>query len=129
MLSIARIIPLLFLLILVSCKNKDVKVPEEVIPEDKMIEVMIDVHLLEGARSGNSIIGSDSLYIQDYYEGLLQDHDLTVEEYEQSFKWYTEHPEVFKDVYQRVMERLSVMEAEAQKKAKEEFEEDQEVID
>ncbi len=80
-----------------------------------MVEVLVDVHLVEGARTGQNIMG-DTLKLEEYYAGVLKKHQLTDEEYQRSFNFYSSRPAEFELVFDKVIEILAKKEAEIAKK-------------
>lgn len=94
------IIALLFSL-LVACKPG---VPDGVLSERKMENVLYDYHLAQGLAMQHS---SDSV---DYYTRLLQQavfrkHGIDEETFDRSMEWYARHNEQLNDIYKRLAER------------------------
>lgn len=105
---------LAFCLVLHSCTNpSEVKVPEHVMPKDKMAEVLVDIHLVEGARVGRDIMG-DSLHSDFYYAKVYEKHSISKADFDTSFSFYSQHPKVMDKIYSRAIERLNKMEMELQ---------------
>lgn len=108
-----------FLFILLSfflfaCTNPDsVSIPDSVLPEEKMAEMMTDIHLLEATMNiqvGNTDkMGPDGKAINF---NIYKKHQVTKEQFEESYKFYTENPELLAEVYQLVLNNLSRMQAE-----------------
>lgn len=69
---------------------------------------MVDIHLLEATMNMN-IAATDKVSIA---VDVFKKHDITKEQYQESYTFYTEHPEVFTEVYQLVLNDLSKMQAE-----------------
>ncbi|HTF02453.1 MAG TPA: DUF4296 domain-containing protein [Bacteroidia bacterium] len=103
--------------------------PADLIPEDKMIHVMADVHLLESAigfRSPRPISrmpnapGSGTMSpqidiappaqaeqkIMPYYD-VFKKHGYTREQYENSLRWYSQNPKHFSEMYDEVISELT----------------------
>jgi hypothetical protein len=99
-------------LLIISCgRPKDTIFPKGILKPEEMADVMVDVHLVEGARSGERIMG-DSLALDAYYQEIFQRHGLTAEQYQENFAFYSRHPGDFAEVFDVVVQRLSVMESE-----------------
>jgi hypothetical protein len=108
--------PALVFFVLMGCSSpQDTVFPDDVIRPDKMVAVMVDVHLIEGARTGQKIMG-DTLKLEEYYAGVLKKHQLTDEEYQRSFDFYSSRPAEFEAVFDKVIEVLAKKEAEIAKK-------------
>ncbi|MCB0738235.1 MAG: DUF4296 domain-containing protein [Bacteroidetes bacterium] len=100
---------LMIMAILSACKEKpsELAPPKDILPKDKMIDVLSSIHLAEAeAHLGRIPRGvQDSIAYLNYTE-TLKKHDLSVEEFEKSMKWYSETPEVFRPMYDRVIEQI-----------------------
>ena len=86
------------LLVLASCGNKN-KVPAEVMQPAKMQKILWDVVrsqalAAEEARKDSTIneIAQTKVLVQKAFKI----HDVTSDEYEKSYKWYTSHPNIMK---------------------------------
>jgi hypothetical protein len=107
----SRLRLLVLLLSLFACSGKSGKVPEGILEEAAMVDLMVDVHLVEGARSGVTIMG-DSLSLDAYYRTVLIKHGLDSVSYRENFEYYSARPEKLEGIFEQVVERLSVLESE-----------------
>jgi hypothetical protein len=107
----------LFFISIIACVKHDVKLPAGYISEQNMVPIMVDIHLIEGARSGKLVLG-DTNSLPDYYAKIYEKHNVTEAEFKQSFAWYTEHPEKLKSVYEEVIVSLSKLEEEVNARKK-----------
>lgn len=105
-------IPFLFL---TACSSKEVSVPENVISADAMVPVLVDVHIIEGARNGSLILG-DTNNIEDYYAKVYEKHGISEEEFKRSFKFYNSEPTLFIPIYEKVLDSLKINGAELARK-------------
>ncbi|MDR2497487.1 MAG: DUF4296 domain-containing protein [Tannerellaceae bacterium] len=64
------------------------KVPGGILPENKMKDVMVDVHIAEQIMSENSIVYSDSLQKAALMESVFRKHNITQAVYDSSLVWY-----------------------------------------
>ena len=84
------------------------KVPEGVVPEDTMVPILAEMHLANAYFSVEYT--DDSLaYCQaiDYTQKrVLDKHGLTFKQFEKSIAYYTDYPEKFKGIYERVIQQL-----------------------
>ena len=106
----------LFLLcsLLYSCSgNSGVKIPDDVLPKEKMAEVMVDIHLLEAAMNV-SISTTDKVGISEnqMVVDVFNKHNVTRKQYEDSYLFYTRNPELLEQVYELVLNDLSKMQAQ-----------------
>ena len=86
------------LLVLASCGGKN-KVPAEIMQPVKMQKILWDVVrsqalAAEEARKDSTIneIAQTKVLVQKAFKI----HDITSDEYEKSYKWYTSHPDIMK---------------------------------
>ena len=95
------------LVILSACSTKP-EPPQDLLPQEKMVEILIEVHLLEAKIKNLSIRPIDSAkVVYAHYEKLLfADFNITQDQYERSFNYYTENLPEFKDIYTTVVDSL-----------------------
>ena len=112
-----RIITLAFVLsVFLSCGSKDVTAPP--LHEQQLIPVLVDVHILEAqqqqqqpfekGRVISTIVG---------YETIFRKHNITAEQFYDSFAWYRDRPKLMEELYQRVIEEVTRRESELSGKA------------
>lgn len=108
-------------LLLVACaEEKKEGIPSTILTKQKMAAVMLDMHLLEAAMSLNTyrpdiITKGDPAIAFDVFDK----HKITKAQYNESFEYYAQHPELLNEVYQLVLENLSKMQAEVMNKKEE----------
>lgn len=94
-----------------SCTQEE----EKPLPREKMTELMTDIYLAEVYSSiVNDSTGlsanknEDSLAL--YYKSVLNHHNITLEEFSKSLRWYSDHPAELDSVYINLLNELSTME-------------------
>ncbi len=101
--------------LLESCTQKTVEPFNPPISEDKMINVLIDVHLAEAALQTLPRIYKDSmatvLYGQIYKFNEIKEEDL----YE-ALDAYDSYPHRLKNLYEKVIDEINIREAKLNKK-------------
>lgn len=130
------------LFLLFSCNNQPEKAavekPGDLIPEDKMVQVLAEVHLLEGAldtrtpevtRQAHGPITlempKDTLIRQvtidpnaappiGWYD-IFKKYDVTKKQYMASMKWYCSRPEELNDIYDKVITELTTRQLKEKK--------------
>lgn len=100
------------LLFIFSCSKPKQDIPDYVLQKDKMKEVMVDVNLLESTLNLNLINGKKLQDAANMKRDLFQNHGTTQQQYDTSIYFYSHHPEIFKEVYDGVLQDLSKMQAE-----------------
>lgn len=114
-----RIITVLYITFFAACSSiKDkVAIPDTVLPQEKMAEVMVDVHLLEAALSVNALSRDQQIMNSIHPDSdILKKHNVTNEKYQESFTFYSQNPLLLAEVYQFVLNDLSKMQAEVMSK-------------
>lgn len=101
-----RNIFLTVLVIVCSCTSSGT--PEDLIDPPKMVEVMIEIHLLDAKINNVPVVPSDSTQaVYEHYEKLLfKDLGITQEQYERSFNYYVDNPNDFEKIYTAVVDTL-----------------------
>ena len=97
-----------------SCSKPVVKEPELLIQENKMIDLLADIHLAEATF--NARRHRDSLLMKsssaDFYYSILDKHQVPDSVFEQSFVFYASQPRKFEKMYRQAMNKLNEMEQE-----------------
>ncbi|HPJ53514.1 MAG: DUF4296 domain-containing protein [Flavobacteriales bacterium] len=97
----------LALVVWVSCGGTD-EPPPDILPRDRFTEVLLQAQLIEARMNHELVIEqrTDSP-IEAYYEAMFKEQDVTREQFERTFRWYSERPERLKAVYEDVLTELS----------------------
>ena len=100
---------------LFSCSGKDT-IPDSVLPIDKMVQVQVGIHMLEaeqGQRTiDQTINGTDTFSFQT----VFVKEKITKSQYDSSMIFYTAHPQLLDEVYDKVINELNKMQAEEKKR-------------
>lgn len=80
-------------------------------PKDSMVSALVDMHIIEGAKTGNKIMG-DTVKADLYFAKMYQKYGVSKEEFEESYDYYSERPEVMNDLYRQAIERLNQIQVE-----------------
>lgn len=84
--------------------------PDWVIEEDKMIDIIMDLRVVEAAVYIKSNQPPRDK-IKDW-EFVMKKHQVADSVFVKSHEYYTEYPEVLSGIYEQVIDRLSEMQAE-----------------
>ena len=101
------VIGLFVALLFVQCARTVPDPPADLIQPDAMVPLLVDVHLVEGARNGALILG-DTNDIEDYYAKVYSKHGVSEELFQRSFSWYNGEPDAFIPIYEKVLDSLKV---------------------
>ena len=114
-----KIISIFFISILASCSSIEdrVSIPDSILPQEKMAQVMVDVHLLE-ASLNISTYSKDQVVMNNVNpdSDILKKNNITKKQYDESFDFYSKNPLLLTEVYQLVLNNLSKMQAEVMTK-------------
>jgi hypothetical protein len=111
-----KISTILFLALLVvfSCSKPPVEKPENLIEQERMINILVDVHMAEAAfnsrRHRDSLVQRSSS--TDFYYSILQEHEVQDSVFERSLVFYASQPRQFERMYRKVMNQLTEIEQE-----------------
>ena len=99
---------LIFAVLLVSCQNvEEIKKPDGLIPEQKMVEVLTDLSILYSAKNYNKkILEETGLPLKTY---LYEKHQIDSLQLAQSSEYYAKNNTQFKKIYDQVKLNLDKM--------------------
>jgi hypothetical protein len=106
------------LFFLAACGYGPPDIPSHLPQPEEMTKILLDVHLVEGAKTGQTIVG-DTLAADYYYEAVYRKYNITRAILDEAITFYTKHPKIMEPMYDHIIETLSVMDAEAEKAIKE----------
>ncbi len=101
-------------ILMMACSNN---VPKGILPEKELIPVLVEIHLAESVfiqRYAMQVTRAN--YLEDLYLSILKRHHLDQKKFEESILFYGKHPEIYKPIYDEVLNRLNEMHALAQAK-------------
>ncbi len=118
-----KITTILFLIVFTAfaCSNPPFEKPAILIEKEKMIDILVDVHLAEAARNNrghrDTMVARSSS--ADFYYSVLQKHDVKDSVFEKSLIFYASQPRQFEKMYRQVMNQLTEIEQEFSGRKKE----------
>lgn len=113
MMNKLRILPLLLVSILLSLSSCKKDLPtKDLIEKEQFIEILADIHLGEAMRSSRHRIDKKNLRSSEMYESVLRKHGVSKETLEKTIRYYSRHPKVYDEIYQKVLNRLKLDEEE-----------------
>jgi len=114
-----RYLTLLFIVFVFSCGIQD-KTPKDIIPKEEMIEILVDIHIMDGMFTSNKVRKSyankDSV---NYYEKIFENHGISRKDFDTSVYYYSHNINEYNKIYIEVLNRLS----ERETRVKEEMQE------
>ncbi len=108
------------LLLLSGCIG-EVEIPADVIPKEKMVSILIDVHITEGNVQQLRIARDSADLVFKYLEkDLFLKHAVSDSSYIKSLGFYFEHPDIMEEIYATVLDSLSLYDRMLQEKQEKE---------
>ncbi len=97
-----------------SCKptsEENEVVPETVLSEDQLVKVLTDAYLAEGASGINVKNVPGEKFDSAYVFNPISDNRIDKAVFDSSMAYYTRHPKKLKLIYDKILDRLSVIQA------------------
>jgi len=108
----------ILLVLMTACGRSVEKKPEKLVSREKMIDMLVDLHLAEAAyqtsQYANTMLKNYSE--SDYYYSILHKYKTADSTFEQSLIYYSGKPKEFEKIYTRVLNRLNEMQQKAAEK-------------
>jgi hypothetical protein len=105
------------LVCLVSCKFKKNEADYPVIPEDKFITLLVDYHLAEGISFSEYYrLKTKNFKHMNINDSVLKSNGYTKAIFDSSVSFYSAKPEKYDVIYDKVIAKLSRMQAEIQQR-------------
>jgi hypothetical protein len=96
-------------LLIFGCSNEK-SIPKGIISEDSLVQIIVDMHL------GDAILIDPSTQQRqfvinktEFYNAILKKHSITKAEFKKNVNFYSDNPEKFDKIYERVVEELTVL--------------------
>lgn len=103
------------LLFVASCSNGN-KVPDNVIPPKRMVNLLVEIHLSEainGQRFRLDQTGQN--FTNNLYFSICKAHAIDPRKFANSVLYYGKHPSKYDAIYDQVLNRLNEMEEKVKK--------------
>ncbi len=86
-------------------------VPESLLTEDQLVKVLTDAYLAEGATGINIKNVTGPKFDSAYVFNPLKDNGIEKIKFDSTIAYYTRHPKKMKIVYDKILDKLSVIQA------------------
>jgi hypothetical protein len=101
------LIPFLFF----ACSSES-EPPENLISQDKMVDVLVDLQLLEATYNIKLVLlDNRSERMNRYTLEVFNHHQITQAMFDSSYAYYEKDPEALINIYEHVFEKLEALEA------------------
>lgn len=96
-----------------SAENAVGAMPGDIIQPDSLVTILTEVHISEAIlREMKTDTKHKEKTAQNYYSEIFAKHGITRHQYEKSIEYYQQHPEIYQDIYEKVITRLSQKQTE-----------------
>jgi uncharacterized protein with PIN domain len=108
-----RLLPFFLAFVFIGCQEGSKQAPDYLLSEDKMVDVMVDMHLVETAHN-LKLMGTDSTYTEyiEKFNSIFSSHGVTKADYDSSLMYYTANTEHMPAIYDKILEELYEMESQ-----------------
>ena len=115
---------LFVLLLLTACGHNDKGfMPERLLTEEEMVDVMTDVQIIEAQINYQKTLDKEEgepsvdykVMAQSYYDKFFEHHGITDTIFSQNIRYYTERPEVLQRIMDSVVQRLTREQSESRR--------------
>ncbi|GAB3267992.1 hypothetical protein GCM10027347_37220 [Larkinella harenae] len=91
-----------------ACQNSVVEAPKNLIPEEKMVQVLTEIHLAEARVTKMNRVSQDSntLIYKRLEMRVFKKYQVDTAAYSKSYTYYSSNPEQLADIYKQVTEEL-----------------------
>jgi hypothetical protein len=111
---------LAFLPLLQSCGSFLNSKPSGTLSEERMAEVLVDIHLTEAMlKLNNDSVSrvSDTAGLRIRFAEVFRKNDVSPDDFNQSLTWYMQHIEELDKIYTNVINRLTELDARTAKES------------
>ena len=91
---------ILWLLFITACNQNDK--PKDIIEQQKMINIIADLHVMDGYMSTLMYLDTFRVAGKNYYTAIYKNHNTTQVLYDKSLKYYSMNPVLLDSMYSQV---------------------------
>ncbi|MBL4655130.1 MAG: DUF4296 domain-containing protein [Bacteroidia bacterium] len=105
---------------LYSCTEEKKLLPEDILTIDEIVPILVDIHIAEAdiylKKYKKDTAGKIA---SSYYLEIYKRHNISVADFDHSFNYFIDNKELMDEIYVKVIDELSKIEANAVKKLEE----------
>ncbi len=88
----------------VSCQNNPIEKPDNLIDQDKMIDIMFDINVLEAMKSQTTVVLETNNINPNTY--IYKKHNIDSLQFAKSDKYYASDVKKYKEIFDAVNKRI-----------------------
>ncbi len=105
-----RILSLLTLLVLISCSSGKKPDADLLIPDDKLVPVLVDLHLIYALQTTQEFRSLANQYDSiDVHSDIFEKHNITKAQLDTTLSYLSKNPKDLLDIYDEVIMLLNLM--------------------
>lgn len=82
--------------------------PDYLIPQEEFEEILTEMYLIEAIHNHKIVEDINfSKKIYSFYQEVFDRHGIQKADFDSTFAWYQDHPDIMVDVYDRVLEKMA----------------------
>lgn len=91
----------------VSCQSNETEIPKNLIPEEELISILADIHIMDAASKQNIIDNNHKIKIKhEQFLGVLQFHNVSKDQFDSTISYHKDNPTYFLKIYEKVENTL-----------------------
>lgn len=95
---------------LTAC-TRETTIPDHVMAQDQMVPFLIDIHLAEAKIKVLKLHHDSSMvFYRKLEDDIYEKHHISDSIYKESYDYYMNHPDLLLEIYERVIDSLSLKE-------------------
>lgn len=104
---IKHLIILVIVFFFSSCAEKDVELPEGILPEKEFISLMVDVEVMEGVLVYEANIGKKTVGLRDVaFDSILHHYNINDSLFKMNVQYYNQDPKKMSKLFEKVMDSI-----------------------
>ena len=103
----------------IACKNQN-QAPENIIPKEQMVDIIVKIHLADGMFTINEVrrkyASKDST---NYYDNIFEEYGYTRQDFDTSIYYYSHQINEYNKIYIEALNRLNELETKVKEESHE----------
>ena len=106
-----RLFYILFCIGLIACGRKEPKQPDNLVPRDKMVHILADIHTAEARIESNMVYPDTAMMVYTFAEKqIIEQHGVTEQDFRDTYQYYKDNLKEMDALYEIIVDTLSLRE-------------------